>query len=228
MAYNFLTLTNDALTEINEVHLTAANFSSATGVHLTAKNAVNSALKTINQEEFQWPFYHQTRQVTLAVNQTIVPYNSATETINYSTVRLAGDDTLGNESWLLRQVDYEEFLQKYPDAEFNPSKYAEIPRYVYRKPNLTFGIYPPPNNTYHIHYDSYDIPLDLVDHDDIPLIPEQFRFIIRDGALVYLYAFKGDPESAGVFDSKFKDGIKTMRGIYSNRFEYVRSTARGV
>jgi hypothetical protein len=35
--------------------------------------------------------------------------------------------------------------------------------------------------------------------------------------------FRGDPESAGVIKGVFDDGIKTMRSIYQNRFEYVRS-----
>ncbi len=224
MAYNFLTLTNDALTEINEVNLTEANFNSAVGVHSHARNAVNSALRQINQEAFEWPFFHQTRTATLSVNQVTVPYNSATETINFDSVRLQGDSTLGNDSKLLTQIDYEEYLNKYVDAEFNPANHANIPRYVFRRPNLTFGVYPPAKTTYTLYYDSYDIPSDLVSYDDVPLIPEQFRFVIRDGVLFYLYTFRGDPESAMAFNQRFKDGIKSMRGIYQNRYEYIRST----
>jgi hypothetical protein len=226
MAYDYLSLVNDALVEINEVPLTVASFTSASGVHQHVKNAVNAAIRQINQTAFEWPFYHQTRSVTLAVDQVVVPYNSATETINFHTVRLQGDTALNVKSQLLVEMDYEEYLHKYVDAEFNPSDYAEVPKYVFRRPDLTFGVYPPARDTYTIFYDSYDIPLDMVSHDDVPLIPEQFRFIIRDGALMYQYAFRGDPESAGIFNQKFLDGIKTMRGIYQNRYEYVRSTAR--
>lgn len=226
MAYTYLTLVNDALTEINEVNLTEATFASATGVHSQVKNAVNAALRQINQDAFEWPFFHQTRTTTLSVDQVSIPYNSATETINFSTVRLEGDPTLGNESKTLIQMDYEEYLSKYVDAEFNPSDYAEIPQYVFRRPNLSFGVYPPPNAAYTLHYDTYDIPTDLVDYDDVPLIPEQFRHTIKDGTLYYLFMFRGDPESAGLSKDVFMMGIKTMRGIYQNRYEYVRSTFR--
>jgi hypothetical protein len=226
MPYDFLSLTNDALTEINEVNLDVGSFSSASGVHAHVKNAINAAIRQINQSAFEWPFYHQTRTVTLAVDQNVIHYASATETINFHSIRLQGDLSLNVRSQLLMEMDYEEYLRQYVDAEFNPSDYVGVPQYVFRRPDLTFGIYPPAKETYTLYYDSYDIPIDMVNHDDVPLIPEQFRFVIRDGALMYQYAFRGDPESAAVFNQKFLDGIKTMRGIYQNRYEYVRSTVR--
>lgn len=223
MAYDFLSLVNDVATEVNEVVLEEASFASATGVHAQLKSAVNSAIRQINQQAFEWPFYHQTREVVLTVDQNSIPYNSATETINFDSVRLKGETSLNNDSRLLVKMDYEEYLSKYVDAEFNPENYAEIPRYVFKKPNLAFGIHPPANAAYTIRYDSYDIPVDLVSWDDVPLIPEQFRYVIKDGALFYVFMFRGDPESAGAIRGVFEDGIGTMRSIYQNRFEYVRS-----
>lgn len=223
MSYNFLSLVNDVAAEVNEVVLDSASFASAGGVHSQMKNAVNSAIRQINQQAFEWPFYHQSREVVLAINQTSIPYNSATETINFDSVRLKGETALSNQSRLLVKIDYEDYLSKYVDAEFNPSNYATLPQYVFDKPNLTFGIHPPANKAYTLRYDSYDIPVDMVDYDDVPLVPEQFRYVIRDGALFYVFMFRGDPESAGLIKSVFDDGIKGMRSIYQNRFEYVRS-----
>jgi hypothetical protein len=223
MPYNFLSLVNDVAVEVNEVVLTEANFTSATGVYSQIKNAVNSAIRQINQEAFEWPFYHQTREVVLAVDQVIIPYNSLTESINFDSVRIKGELALNNQSRLLVKMDYEEYLSKYVDAEFNPTNYSDIPRYVFRKPNLTFGIHPPAKEAYTLRYDSYDIPVDMVSFDDVPLIPEQFRYTIKDGALFYVFMFRGDPESAVAIKGVFENGIKTMRTLYQNRYEYVRS-----
>ena len=52
MALTFLTLTNSVITRMNEVTLTSSNFSSARGVQVQCKNAVNEAIRYINQREF--------------------------------------------------------------------------------------------------------------------------------------------------------------------------------
>jgi hypothetical protein len=58
MAYNYLGLTNDVCRRLNEVELSASNFTSTTGFYSFAKDAVNSAIRHINQEEFEWPWNH--------------------------------------------------------------------------------------------------------------------------------------------------------------------------
>ena len=56
MANSFLTYTNDTLAKLNEVQLTSSDFSDARGIQIQAKNAVNQAIRYINQREFSWPF----------------------------------------------------------------------------------------------------------------------------------------------------------------------------
>ena len=65
MAETFLTLTNKVITEINEVELTSANFSTARGVQVQCKNAVNDSIRYINQKEYTFPFNHATETKTL-------------------------------------------------------------------------------------------------------------------------------------------------------------------
>ena len=56
MATTFLTFTNDALAKLNELQLTSSDFGDARGVQIQVKNAVNQAVRYINQREFGWPF----------------------------------------------------------------------------------------------------------------------------------------------------------------------------
>ena len=65
MALTFLTLTNDVITRMNEVTLTSANFTDARGVQVQCKNAVNEAIRHINQKEFGYPFNHASNSSTL-------------------------------------------------------------------------------------------------------------------------------------------------------------------
>ena len=42
--------------------------------------------------------------------------------------------------------------------------------------------------------------------------------------MYYAYQFRGDSQNSQISQAKFKEGIKYMRSIYINRYEYVRST----
>jgi len=50
MAETYLTLTNKVIARLNEVELTSANFTSARGIQVQCQNAVNEAIRYINQE----------------------------------------------------------------------------------------------------------------------------------------------------------------------------------
>ena len=56
MSYNYLGLVNDVLGRFNETPLTDATLGTAVGSYSVAKEGVNSAIRTINQQEFNWPF----------------------------------------------------------------------------------------------------------------------------------------------------------------------------
>ena len=61
----FLALTNSVIARLNEVALTSSNFSNARGIQVQAQNAVNAAIRYINQREFNYPFNHSTKTETL-------------------------------------------------------------------------------------------------------------------------------------------------------------------
>ena len=65
MALTFLSLTNDVITRMNEVTLTSTNFTSARGVQVQCQNAVNEAIRYINQREFGYSFNHAQNTSTL-------------------------------------------------------------------------------------------------------------------------------------------------------------------
>jgi hypothetical protein len=58
MAYDYLGLVNDVNRRLNEVELTSSNFAAATGEYSMIKDAVNSAIRYLNQHEYEWPFNH--------------------------------------------------------------------------------------------------------------------------------------------------------------------------
>lgn len=225
MAYNFLGLVNDVNRRLNEVELTSATFGNAIGFYSQAKEAVNSSIRLINQQEFEWPFNHTEKQETLVAGTVRYSFPADTKTIDFDSFRIKQDDTLNNNTQKLKLISYEEYLNRYVDYEYETSTgVRELPRYVFRAPNQTWGVVPSPDKAYTVVFDYFKIPDELSAYDDVPTIPSQFRHIIVDGAMYYAYLFRGDLNSAQLSLQKFDTGLKNMRTIYINRYDYVRST----
>jgi hypothetical protein len=226
-SYNFLGLVNDVNNLLNEVELTQTNFSSAVGFYSAAKNAVNSAIREINQQQFEWPFNHDTQREYLIEGEVRYYIPRDVKTLDMDSFRIIRDTSLNNETVRLKLISYEDYLDRYLDYEYNTaSNLRSLPKYVFRTPSLEYGVVPPPDKAYPIAYEYYRSPVDLSLYSDVPSIPEDFRYVIVNGALVHTHTFRGDNESSQLSLQKFNAGIKDMRTLYINRYEYIRSTVR--
>jgi len=226
MAYDFLGLVNDVNRRLNEVELTSTNFSSAVGFYSTAKEAVNSAIRQVNFEQFEWPFNHVMEEEVLTAGITRYAFPSDAKTVDMDVFRIKASTSLNNETSRLTILSYEEYLDKFIDQEYNPvSSNIGLPRFVFRTPDMQYGLVPAPDKAYTVVYEYYRINSDLLNATDVPTIPEQFRSIITDGAMYYAYLFRGNTQDATLTLDKFKKGIEQMRTIYINRTDYVRTTA---
>lgn len=225
MAYTYLSLVNDLNRRLNEVELTSSNFASATGFYSFAKDAVNASIRHINQEEFEWPWNHVEETEVLVAGETrySVPYDS--KTINMNTFRIKRDDDLNVETTKLKVLSYEEWLDKYADSEYNSSTdIRTVPAYVVRTPSREIIFYPAPDKAYEVVYEYYTLSYDLELHGDVPTLPEQYKYVIVDGAMYYAYQFRGDTQASQQSLAKFTQGIKQLRSLHINRNEYLRDT----
>lgn len=226
MPYNFLELVNDVNRRVNEVELTDANFLAAVGYYSSAKDAVNSALRHINFDQFEWPFNHATQEETLSAGVTRYQLPSDVKTVDMDSFRIRKSTTFNTPTSRLRILSYEEYLDKHVDQEYNSGESNDLPRYVFRTPDMGFGVVPSPSQDFDIVYEYYRAPVDLILSTDVPTVPEVFRHVINDGAMYYTYMFRSDPEAATLSLQKFQEGVKNMRTVYINRYEYARSTLR--
>jgi hypothetical protein len=225
MAYDYLGLVNDVNRRLNEVELTSTNFANATGEYSMVKDAINSAIRYINQHEYEWPFNHVEVEETLTAGRVRYAYFSDVKTIKMDSFRIKRDNTLGNSTKRLKVLSYEEYLDKYIDAEYDTSENRRaLPSYVFRAPSQEYGIIDPPDKAYTIVYEYYRLPVDLINPTDVPSIPEQFRYVILNGAMYFAYMFRGETQEAAIIQSRFEDEIKQMRSLYINRYDYARST----
>ena len=117
MSGTFLNLTNKVLARLNEVQLTTSSFATARGIQVQAKNAVNEAVRYINQREFNYPFNHSTETKTLTAGVVRYSIPTSAKTVDYHTFRIVKDTDLGNSGYRLSQLDYNEYINSVSDQE---------------------------------------------------------------------------------------------------------------
>ena len=110
MALTYLTLTNAVITRMNEVALTSSTFSAARGVQVQCKNAVNDAIRYINQREFGYSFNHASNSSTLTAGVAKYSLPSSTKSVDYSTVRIAKNTSLNAAGNNLINLNYYEYI----------------------------------------------------------------------------------------------------------------------
>lgn len=226
MAYTYLALVNDLCRRVNETELASGDFATATGFYNTAKDSINSSIRLLNQDTFQWPFNFVEQEDTLTAGDLRYDYPTNVKTIDFNTFRIKRNSTFGNETIHLKKMDYEHYLQHHIDDEYNTSDTGirDTPRYIVRAPGNQYIVYPSPDQAYELVYETYSLPVDLILHSDVPTVPEAYRHIIVDGAMYYVQIFRNDNESAQMSLQKFNTGIENMRKIYVNRYEDIRDT----
>lgn len=223
---NFLNLVNDVAQRLNEVELTSTTFSTATGSYSNMKQAVNSAIQFINQDNFQWPFNYVSQEDTLVAGTARYAFQTNAKWVDINSFRIKRDNTLGNETKRLYILDYEQYLDHAVDDEYNTTDTGirSIPATVSQAPNQEYVLNPVPDKAYTVEYEYYTRATDLDLHSDEPTLPDDFKHIVTDGAMYYAHLFNSDYEAADRAFVKFERGIDNMRKVYSNRYEYVRDT----
>jgi|TARA_A100001015_G_scaffold320458_1_gene446901 hypothetical protein len=225
MAYNYLGLVNDINRRLNEVELTSSNFEGTKGYYSLAKDSVNSSIRHINQEEFEWPFNHREEEEVLVAGEVrySLPYDC--KTVNMNSFRIKRDDSLNIITCKLKVLNYEEYLDKYIDLEYNSSTLVRgIPKFVARSPSNELIFVPSPDKAYEVVYEYYSKGFDLTLPDDVPTLPEEYRHVIVEGSMYYVYLFQGDVNGAQLSLQKFEQGIKNLRSLFINRTEYLKDT----
>lgn len=225
MAYDYLGLVNDVNRRLNEVELTSANFATTTGYYSFAKDAVNASLRHIQQEEYEWPWNHVEETEVLVAGTVRYGFPYDAKTVNMNTFRIKRDNSLNVSTRKLKVISYEEYLNKYADLEYDTnSSNRSTPTHVARTPSREFMLYPNPDAAYELVYEYYSVGFDLENPTDVPNLPEQYKYVIVDGAMYYVYQFRGDTQAAQLSLNKFEQGIKYLRSIHINRTDYLGDT----
>lgn len=225
MAYNYLSLTNEVCRRLNETELTSSNFATATGFYAQVKDAINASIRDINQKHFNWPFNHNTDDITLTAGELRYPLPENAKYTDFDTVRILRNASLDlNEARRLKQLTYDEYVDRYIDQEGETdTTKGTVPEYIVRSQDGDLIVAPMPDKAYTIEYEFFMIPADLDTYDDVPTIPFRFKHVVVDGAMYHSYMFRDNLESATLSLRKFEDGLKQMRTLLVNENIYARA-----
>ena len=219
----YLSLTNELLRRLNEVPLDNAGdgFDVVRNVQALAKDAINNSIRGILQDGHEWPFLKATytQTMTAGIGKYTVPATASK--IDLGSFYLKKSSS--NAPQKLRAISFEDYQENYRNLDDN-SEEGGIPLHIYQTLDGGFGVTPTPNSAYEVEYTYWTYPADLTLYTDVCIIPERFKHVILDGAMMYLMRFRSNEQSAAVHQQNYEQGIKTMRRLLLDEKLYLRST----
>ena len=225
MASTFLELTNEVLVRLNEVTLpvTGDGFTSVRNVQALAKQAVNNSVRNILQTGQEWPFLKTTVTQNTAAGQSLYDFTADYSVADWETFYLTKSDI--NSPLSLSSITYSDYVQRYRTMDDNgPTTGIASPSLVYQTNERKFGLTPTPNAIYTIEYVYWFFPADLIDYNDTVVIPDRFKHVIVDGAMMYMMRFRSNDQSAAMHQDNLNKGIKLMQRVLTDDTLRVRST----
>ena len=227
MATTYLTLVNDLLRRLNEVTLAVSGdgFDTAKNVQAIAKDAINNAIREILQDGHEFPFLKTTTTQTLTAGTGTYDFPTDLASVDWDTFYLRALTSAGNSAKALSTVPFEQYVRFYKSVEENAGTGGRtVPSVIYQTSEEKFGVTPLPDAAYVIEYVYYKTPDELSAFSSTMIIPDRFKYIVIDGAMVYMMRFRSNEQSAQIHQQKFKEGVKSMRRLLLDDPLSVRST----
>jgi hypothetical protein len=227
----YITLVNELLRRLNEVTLDTSGdgFDSVRNVQALAKDAINSSIRLILQDGQEWPFLKTTYTQTLSVGTRQYNFPADYSSADWDTFYLKRLTSENNSPMNLTVISYEQYIQnvRAGDDTGDQVNGDGPPILVYQTLGSSFGISPIPDAAYEIEYVYWSYPSDLTVYNDTAVIPDRFKHVIIDGAMMFMMRFRSNEQSAAMHQNNFEDGIKTMRRVLMDDTLFIRSTVVG-
>lgn len=227
----YITLVNELLRRLNEVTLDTSGdgFDSVKNVQALAKDAVNSSIRLILQDGQEWPFLKTTYTQTLSVGTRQYAFPADYSSADWDTFYLKKLSSENNSPMPLSVISYEQYIQNVRPSDDTGDQVNGDgpPALVYQTLGTSFGVSPIPDAAYEIEYVYWKFPTDLSAFNDVAIIPDRFKHVLIDGAMMFMMRFRSNEQSAAMHQNNFEDGIKTMRRVLIDDTLFVRSTVVG-
>jgi len=227
----YVTLVNELLRRLNEVTLDTAGdgFDSVRNVQALAKDAVNSSIRLILQDGQEWPFLKTTFTQTLTAGTRQYDFPADYSSTDWDTFYLKKLTSANNSPLHLDVISYDQYIKNLRSSDDSGDQVNGDgpPAVVYQTLGNAFGVSPIPDAAYEVEYVYWKFPTDLTAFNDVSIIPDRFKHVVIDGAMMFMMRFRSNEQSAAMHQNNFEDGIKTMRRVLIDDTLFVRSTVVG-
>lgn len=221
----FLNLTNELLRRLNEVVMDETDFDNARNIQALAKDAINSSIREILHAAQEWPFTLTTQTETLVIGTGQYTFPANTSNVDWQSFYLKRLTGVDNDPRNLQLLTFDEYTNRYrPNEDVAAAGGYTAPSYVYQTQELKFGVTPIPDAAYEVEYKYWYFPSDLTAFTDTTVIPDRFKNVIIDGAMMYMMLFRSNEQSAVIHREKFDQGIRMMRRVLMDDAVNMRST----
>ena len=224
----YITLVNQLLVRLNEVTLDTAGdgFTTVRNVQALAKDAINNSIRNILQTGQEWPFLKTTYTQTLTAGTRQYSFPADFASVDWDTFYIKELGAATNTPSYLPTISFEEYTQNVRAADDGGDQVNGDgpPIRVYQTLGESFGVTPIPNAAYEIEYVYWSYPSDMTLYDDVCVVPDRFKHVVIDGAMMFMMRFRSNEQSAVMHQNNFEDGIKSMRRVLMDDPLSVRST----
>jgi len=224
----YVSLVNELLRRMNEVTLDTAGdgFDTVRNVQALAKDAINSSVRLILQDGQEWPFLKVTYTQALTAGTRQYDFPSNYSSADWDTFYIKQLTAQGNGPRRLSPISYESYIQNFRtgDDTGDTVNGEGAPTTVYQTFEAKFGVTPIPNAAYEIEYVYWSYPNDMTVYNDVCVIPDRFKHVLIDGAMMFMMRFRSNEQSASMHQKNFEDGIKAMRRVLMDDAIELRST----
>ena len=221
----FLNLTNELLRRLNEVQITESEFTLVKNVQALAKDSINSSTRQMLQDAQEWPFLLTTTTQTLTAGTGTYDFPADYSKADWDTFYIRQLTSENNTPRNLTLITFDQYISQFKSGEDIGGEGARTdPQFVYLTQEEKFGVTPIPDAAYVIEYRYYKFPTDLDAASDTSIVPDRFKHVLIDGAMMYMMMFRSNEQSAAMHSQKFEDGIKMMRRLTLDQPVNVRST----
>ena len=224
----YVALVNELLRRMNEVPLDVAGegFDTVRNVQALAKDAINSSVRLILQDGQEWPFLKTVHTQVLTAGTRQYDFPSSYSSVDWDTFYLKSLSSVSNAPTHLKVISYEDYIQNHRSSDDTGDLVLGdgAPSLVYQTFGDAFGVTPVPNAAYEVEYVYWAAPEDMVVFDDVCIIPNRFKHVIIEGAMMYMMRFRNNDQSASLHQNSFEDALKAMRRVLMDDITSVRST----
>ena len=208
----YISLVNELLRRLNEVTINVTDFDSVRNIQSLAKDSINSSIRELLQEAQEWPFTLVTYTQPLTIGSGSYDFPSDFSKADWDSFYLKASEETDPST--LPAVTYEMYLRQYRAADDRSGTEGySTPRFVYKTQEDKFGVTPVPDKTYSVEFLYWKYPQDLILADDVCIVPDRFKHVIIDGAMMYMMRFRSNEQSANIHQDKYMRGIKSMRRL---------------